>query len=121
MWTKSQAVACRRTGKWLVPRSIWAGANNEYSAPKKGYGMSTINEFRCEGCGRETTTPVHWFVIQCSSDELKLMKWNTEAASAKGARHCCGEAHAQVYVSRWLEAACSPPKPDFMRSSSAEH
>ena len=83
--------------------------------------MTTISEFRCEVCGRESTAPVHWFVIQCSSDELKLMKWNTDAASAKGARHYCGEAHAQVYISRWLEAACSPPKPDFIRSSSSEN
>lgn len=48
------------------------------------------------------------------------MKWNAEAASANGARHYCGEAHAQVYISRWLEAACSPPKPDFLGSLSSE-
>ena len=77
--------------------------------------MATISEFRSEVCGRVITTPVHWFVIQCNSDELKLMKWNTDAAIAKGARHYCGEAHAQVYISRWLEAACSPPISDFIR------
>jgi hypothetical protein len=77
--------------------------------------MATISEFRCDVCGAVTTTPVHWFVIQCSSDELKLMKWNTEAATIKKTRHYCGEAHAQVYISRWLEAACSPPIPDFIR------
>ncbi len=77
--------------------------------------MTTSSEFRCEICGRVTATPVHWFVIQCNSDELKLMKWNTEAAAPKGARHYCGEAHARVYISRWLEAACSPPLPDFKR------
>jgi hypothetical protein len=79
--------------------------------------MATISEFRCDVCGTVTTTPVHWFVIQCSSDELRLMKWNTEAAGIKGTRHYCGEAHAQVYISRWLEAACSPPVPDFIRNS----
>jgi len=77
--------------------------------------MATINEFRCDVCGIVTTTPLHWFVIQCNSDELKLMKWNTEAAAARGSRHYCGEAHAQVYISRWLEAACSPPIPNFIR------
>jgi hypothetical protein len=77
--------------------------------------MATITEFRCEVCGRVTTTPLRWLVIQCNSDELKLMKWNLEAAVTKGARHYCGEAHAQVYISRWLEAACSPPIPDFIQ------
>ena len=76
--------------------------------------MATINEFRCDVCGTVNTAPVHWFLIQCSSDELKLMKWNTEAAAIKGARHYCGEAHAQVYISRWLEGACSPSIPDFI-------
>jgi len=42
------------------------------------------------------------------------------AANADGARHYCGEAHAQVYVSRWFESVCSPPKPDFLRSSQAK-
>jgi hypothetical protein len=45
--------------------------------------MTTISEFRCEICGTETTAPVHWFLMQCGSDELKLVKWNTEAALAK--------------------------------------
>ena len=81
--------------------------------------MATISEFRCEICGTESKSPVKWFVIQCGSDELKLMKWNSEAALAKGARHYCGEAHAQVYISRWFEAACSPSKPDFSRSSTS--
>jgi hypothetical protein len=27
--------------------------------------------------------------------------------------HYCGEAHAQVYISRWFESVCSPPKPTF--------
>ncbi|HLV85721.1 MAG TPA: hypothetical protein VKV39_02015 [Candidatus Sulfotelmatobacter sp.] len=83
--------------------------------------MTTISEFRCEVCGRVTREPIHWFVIQCNRDELKLMKWSTDAASAKDARHYCGEAHAQVYISRWLEAACSPPKPDFTRSNPSEN
>lgn len=80
--------------------------------------MTTIAEYRCEICGLVSTNPTRWFVIQCDSDQLKLMKWTTEAATAKGARHYCGEAHAQVYISRWLESACSPSKPDFNRASS---
>jgi hypothetical protein len=50
---------------------------------------------------------MHWLVINCSSSQLTILKWTKEAAGAPGARHYCGEAHAQVYISRWLEAACS--------------
>lgn len=77
--------------------------------------MTTLQEFRCEICGRITNSPNHWFVIQCSDAELTVLKWNSEAANAAGARHFCGEAHAQVYISRWFESICSPPKPDFTR------
>ena len=79
--------------------------------------MAAITLYQCEICGIESSNPIHWFVIQCSHEELKVLKWNTEAAAAKGARHYCGEAHASVYISRWLEASCSPPKPDFNKAS----
>ena len=79
--------------------------------------MTTIAEFRCEVCGLVSSKPTHWFIIQCNSTELKLMKWNTEEAADKRSRHFCGEADAQVYISRWLEAACSPARPDFNRAS----
>ena len=79
--------------------------------------MSSIREFRCEVCGTISSDPIRWFVIQCNATELKLMKWDLEAAMTEGSRHFCGEAHAQVYISRWLEAACSPAKPDFNRAS----
>jgi hypothetical protein len=61
------------------------------------------------------TNPNHWFVIQCSDAELTVLKWNSDTANAPGARHFCGEAHAQVYISRWFESICSPPKPDFAK------
>ena len=77
--------------------------------------MTALQEFRCEICGRVTSNPIHWFVIQCNGDKLSVLKWNSEAANAAGARHFCGEAHAQVYISRWFESVCSPPKPDFAR------
>jgi hypothetical protein len=63
--------------------------------------------YRCEICGEENQNPNHWVVINCNSTQLTLYKWTKEAADAPGTRHYCGEAHAQVYVSRWLEAACS--------------
>lgn len=80
--------------------------------------MTTLQEYRCEICGRVTSSPIHWFVIQCSDDKLSVFKWNSEAANADGARHFCGEAHAQTYISRWFESICSPPKPDYSRRAS---
>jgi hypothetical protein len=84
-----------------------------YSTPSR-FGtikqfMTSLQEFKCEICGRVTDSPTHWFVIQCSDRELTVLKWNLEAANAAGARHFCGEAHAQVYISRWFESVCSPP------------
>jgi signal transduction histidine kinase len=43
-----------------------------------------------------------------------------ETATTAGARHFCGEAHAQVYISRWFDSVCSPSKPDFTRSASVK-
>jgi hypothetical protein len=82
--------------------------------------MTTVKEYRCEICGRITSDPKHWFVIQCSDAELGVLKWNSNAANATGARHFCGEAHAQVYISRWFESVCSPAKPEFQTSASIE-
>ncbi|HEX2328098.1 MAG TPA: hypothetical protein VHN74_05210 [Candidatus Angelobacter sp.] len=79
--------------------------------------MSTFKEYSCEICGLVTCNPVHWFVIRCGNTDLMVIKWKTEAANAEGARHFCGEAHAQIYISRWFESACTPPRPDFLRSS----
>ncbi len=79
--------------------------------------MTSLQEFKCEICGTVTSNPIHWFVIQCGDSELTVLKWNTEAANAAGARRFCGEAHAQVYISRWFDSTCSPAKPDFTRRS----
>lgn len=62
--------------------------------------------YRCEICGEESENPVRWLVIHCNSDQLTVHKWTNEAAQAPGARHYCGEAHAQVYISRWFQAQC---------------
>jgi len=80
--------------------------------------MSSIREYRCEVCGSVTTNPVRWYVIQCGDSQLTVFRWNSEAAAAPGARHFCGEADAQVYISRWFDSVCSPPKPDFSTMSS---
>jgi hypothetical protein len=81
--------------------------------------MTTMREYRCEICGIVDTHPIHWFVIQCGDSQLSVHRWNSEAANATGARHFCGEAHAEVYISRWFDSVCSPPKPDFNLPSPA--
>ncbi len=63
--------------------------------------------YKCEICGEESESPVRWLVIHCSSTRLTVFKWSQEEADAPGARHYCGEAHAQVYISRWMESYCS--------------
>src|SRR4029077_7570978 len=78
-----------------------------------GKSMATLQEFRCEVCGLITTNPTHWFVIRCGNSDLTVYRWNSETAQAAGARHYCGEAHAEVYISRWFDSVCAPPKPNF--------
>jgi hypothetical protein len=76
--------------------------------------MASVTKFRCEVCGTIAANPAHWFVIECGDARLAVMRWTSESAEAAGARHLCGEAHAQLYISRWFEAQCSPPRPDYL-------
>ncbi len=80
--------------------------------------MTSIQEFRCEVCGTTTSSPTRWFVIQCGESQLTVFRWNSETAGAPGARHFCGEGHAQTYISRWFDSICSAPKPDYSRATS---
>jgi hypothetical protein len=77
--------------------------------------MAALKEYRCEVCGLVSSNPLKWFVIQCGAEQLSVLKWTDETANARGARHYCGEGHAQVYISRWFESMCSPPLPDFRK------
>jgi len=72
--------------------------------------MATLREFKCEICGIITDNPVHWFVIGCADAKLSVFKWTLEAANGASARHFCGEAHAQVFISRWFDSVCVPLK-----------
>jgi hypothetical protein len=72
--------------------------------------MSTLKEFQCEICGIVRQNPTHWFVIECGDQQLIIIKSESAAAMSPTARHFCGEAHAQVYISRWLESVCGPVK-----------
>ena len=73
--------------------------------------MSSLKEFQCEICGIVSENPNHWFVIECGDSKLAVIKWDLTAAASPAARHFCGEAHAQVYISRWFESVCMPRKP----------
>jgi DNA-directed RNA polymerase subunit RPC12/RpoP len=86
-------------------------------AAQKGFTMSAVTQYRCEMCGTESSNTMHWFMIRCNANELRVLKWDSEEASLPGTRHYCGEAHAGVYISRWLESSCSPSRPDFNRPS----
>jgi Zinc finger, ZZ type len=55
-----------------------------------------MKEFRCEVCGLVTTNPTRWFVIRCRDSDLTVYQWNSETANVPGARHYCGEAHAEL-------------------------
>jgi hypothetical protein len=76
-----------------------------------GESMSSVKEFQCEICGITSDNPIHWFVIECGDEKLAVIKWDLAAANSPTARHYCGEAHAQVYISRWFESICMPRKP----------
>jgi hypothetical protein len=67
--------------------------------------MAFLNKFRCEVCGSVTGVPVLWLVVQSRESHLTILSWSAEAAHAPGAAHVCGEADAQIYLSRWLHSA----------------
>ena len=71
--------------------------------------MSSLKEFRCEICETVSENPIHWFVIECMDQKVAVIKWDLTAATSPTNRHLCGEAHAQVYISRWVESVCVPP------------
>jgi hypothetical protein len=78
--------------------------------------MSSVKEFRCEICGTVSENPIHWFVIECTDQRLAVIKWDSAAAASPTARHFCGEAHAQTYISRWFESVCVPPSKRVLKA-----
>ena len=70
--------------------------------------MSSLKQFQCEICRIVSENPIHWFVIECSDQKLSVIKWDLTAAASPSARHFCGEAHAQTYISRWFECVLPP-------------
>ncbi|HEX8816720.1 MAG TPA: hypothetical protein VF753_14575 [Terriglobales bacterium] len=82
--------------------------------------MSTLKEYRCEICGIVESHPVRWFVIQCGPTQVTVHRWDGEIADQAGSLHFCGEAHAGVYISRWFDSICSPPRPNFNAATPAK-
>jgi hypothetical protein len=107
------AIVIRFSYSWSRPAQLYGGL----ACYQKGFTMSSVTQYRCEMCGTESSNLMHWFMIRCNANELKVLKWNSEEASIPGTRHYCGEAHAGIYISRWLEASCSPTRSDFNRPS----
>jgi hypothetical protein len=83
--------------------------------------MTTLQQFRCEVWGLVTTNPIHWFVIRCGDSNLTVYRWNSETVNAPGARHYCGEADAEVYISRWFDSVCAPPKQALPSALTVRH
>lgn len=80
--------------------------------------MSALREVRCEICGVASSNPFHWFVIESGQSRLTVVRWEPESANVPGARHLCGEADAQVYISRWCGSVHSPGRLDCSTLSS---
>ena len=98
---------------YLQGLALFNSQHAKATAPFAVSAVTALEEFRCEVCGIVTNNPIHWFVIRCGDSDLTVHRWSSEAANASGARHYCGEAHAEVYISRWFESVCAPPKPSF--------
>jgi hypothetical protein len=76
--------------------------------------MSLIQKYHCEICGAEKRDVNNWLISEVTSNGVLLSRWHEERAKSPSVRHFCGEAHAQVFVSRYLstpEAFLSPRKP----------
>jgi hypothetical protein len=75
--------------------------------------MTTLRKIRREVCGIVTGNPIHRFAIRCGDSELTVHRLNSDTAEAAGARHYCRKANTEVYMSRWFDSVCAPPKTTF--------
>ncbi|HWR14910.1 MAG TPA: hypothetical protein VN577_08780 [Terriglobales bacterium] len=66
--------------------------------------MSLIHKYYCEICGAEKRDVNNWSMAEVTSNGVLLSHWREDQAKAPSVRHFCGEAHAQVFVSRYLSA-----------------
>lgn len=64
--------------------------------------MSLIHKFYCEICGTEKRDVNHWFMAEVTSAGALLSHWREDRAKVPGTHHFCGEAHSQVFLSRYF-------------------
>ncbi len=66
--------------------------------------MSLIHKYYCEICGTEKRDVNNWFMAEVTSNGALLSHWREDRAKLPDTHHFCGEAHSQVFVSRYLAA-----------------
>jgi hypothetical protein len=66
--------------------------------------MSLIQKFHCEICGAEKRNVNNWALAEVTEAGVLVSLWREDRAKLPSVRHFCGEAHAQVFVSRYLAA-----------------
>jgi hypothetical protein len=69
--------------------------------------MSRVNKYYCEVCGTERCASRNWFIAEIAPTGLLISPWRDIRAQHSSALHLCGEAHVQVFVSRYLASPAS--------------
>ena len=69
--------------------------------------LSLIHKYYCEICGAEKRAVNNWFMAEVMPNGMLLSHWREETAQTAGMHHFCGEAHVQVFVSRYLSSPAS--------------
>lgn len=77
--------------------------------------MSLIHKYYCEICGTEKRDVKNWFMAEVTSGGVLLSHWREERAKSPSVHHFCGEAHSQVFVSRYFASpdAYSSKRPEL--------
>jgi hypothetical protein len=78
--------------------------------------MSLIHKYHCEICGAEERDANNWLMAEITPSGALLSHWREESAKSPHTHHFCGEAHAQVFVSRYLAAPASFPAPRVLNT-----
>jgi hypothetical protein len=69
--------------------------------------MSLVNKYYCEICGTEKYAVNNWFMAEVGANGLLVSPWRVDRAQQSSMHHFCGEAHVQVFVSRYLSSPAS--------------
>jgi hypothetical protein len=64
--------------------------------------MSLSHKFHCEICGTEKRDVKNWFMAEVTPAGVLLSHWREDRAKSPNTHHFCGEAHSQVFVSRYF-------------------